>query len=195
LLVIAIVLAGWQLRVRTTRQAAAGTLGRPSVAIVGISTAGDTANGWLSDGLAQMMAATLSRTSAVEVVTPERVRQIVARAQLDTSRIISRERLFDIGKRLGATWVVSGAVSGGDSNFVFDVNVHEIASGERIAFDVVDARTPTALAEAAAARVLNAAGSRSTGPRLADIETANVEAYERYTRASLANSQGRGGDA
>jgi tetratricopeptide (TPR) repeat protein len=195
LLMIAVMLAGWQLRVRTTRQASAGSLGRPSVAIVGIATSGDTAHRWLSDGLAQMMAATLSRTSAIEVITPERVRQIVARAELDTSPVISRERLFDIGKRLGATWIVSGAVSGGDSNFVFDVNVHDIASGERVAFDVVDARTPMALAEAAAARVLNAAGSRSQGPRLADIETANVEAYERYTRASLSNSQGRGDDA
>jgi DNA-binding SARP family transcriptional activator/tetratricopeptide (TPR) repeat protein len=195
LLVVAMVLAGWQLRTRTTRQAAAGSLGRPSVAIVGISTAGDTAHRWLSDGLAQMMAATLSRTSAVEVVTPERVRQILARAELDTSPVISRERLFDIGKRLGATWIVSGAVSGGDSHLVFDVNVHDIASGDRVAFDVVDARTPMALAEAAAARVLNAAGARSPGPRLADIETANVEAYERYTRAHLSNSQGRADDA
>jgi DNA-binding SARP family transcriptional activator/tetratricopeptide (TPR) repeat protein/TolB-like protein len=196
LVIIALVLAGTQLRARTTRQAAAaGVAGKPSVAIVGISTSGDSTRGWLRDGLAQMMAATLSRTTAVEIVTPERVRQIVARAQLDTSPIISRERLLDIGKRLGATWVVSGGVSGADSTFVFDVNVHDVTTGERVSFSVVEARSPMALAEAAAARVLDAAGSASSGPRLADIETSSVEAYERYTRASLANSQGRHDDA
>ena len=196
LLVAAIALAGTQLRARTTRQAAAtGVVTKPSVAIVGISISGDSTRGWLRDGLGQMMAATLSRTSAVEIVTPERVRQIVARAELDTSPVISRERLLDIGKRLGATWVVTGAVSGADSTYVFDVNVHDIASGERVSFAVVEARSPMQLAEAAAARVLDAAGSQSRGPRLADIETSNVEAYERYTRASLANSQGRFDDA
>lgn len=196
LLVAAIGAAGWQYYSRITNEAsAAGLLGKPHVAIVGITTGSDTGQAWLRDGLAQMMAATLSRTSAVDVVTPDRVRQIMARAQLDTARVISRERLLDMGKRLGATWIVSGAVSGVDTNLVFDINVHDVESGERVAFDVVDARTPTRLAEAAAARVLTAAGSRRPGPRLADIETANVEAYERYTRASLANAQGRGDDA
>jgi tetratricopeptide (TPR) repeat protein len=195
LLLVAMVLGGTQLRARTTRQAAAGPVGKPSVAIVGLSISGDSSRAWLRDGLAQMMSATLSRTSAVDIVTPERVRQIVARAELDTSPTITRNRLLDIGRRLGATWVVTGAVSGADSTFVLDVNIHDIASGERVAFSVVEAKTPMALAEAAAARVLDAAGSRSRGPRLADIETSNVEAYERYIRASLANSQGRSDDA
>jgi hypothetical protein len=85
LLIAAIVLGGAQLRARTTRQESIAVGGTPSVAIVGISTTGDSTRGWLREGLAQMMAATLSRTTAVEVVAPKRVRQIVARAQLDVT--------------------------------------------------------------------------------------------------------------
>ena len=164
----------------------------PSIAIMSIrGSRADPTSAWLEEGLTQMLAAKLARTEAVEVVAPERVRQLVVRAQLDTSRPPPLERLADLGRRVGARWIVSGTVSKGDSALALDLNVHEARTGRRVDLHVVQGRDILALADAAAAHLLNAAGLASTGPRLADVETASVEAYESYTRAVLAGYAGR----
>jgi len=164
----------------------------PSVAIMAIrSSDSDSTSAWLEEALTQLLAAKLSRTEAVEVVAPERVRQLLVRAQLDTSRPLSIERLADLGRRVGARWTVSGTVSQGDSALALDLNVHEVETGRPIRIRVVQGRDILALADAAAAQLLNAAGLASAGPRLADVETSSVEAYESYTRAVLAGYAGR----
>jgi DNA-binding SARP family transcriptional activator/tetratricopeptide (TPR) repeat protein len=170
----------------------------PRVAIMQIApSANGDASGtaWVEEGLAQMVAAKLSRTSAVDVVPPERVREVKVRAELDAGRRPSLDRLLDLGRRLGATWIVTGTVTRGDSTFVLDVHVHDAMSGRQLQLDVVQGCDVLALADAAAARVLDVAGVAGPGPRLADVETASVEAYEAYTRAVLALSAGRNSEA
>ena len=176
--------------------AAAPSNAPPSVAIMAIrSSNSDSASVWLEEALTQLLASKLSRTEAVEVVAPERVRQLLVRAQLDSSRPPSIQRLADLGRRVGARWMVSGTVSQGDSALALDLNVHEVETARRISLRVVQGRDILSLADAAAAQLLNAAGLASAGPRLADVETASVEAYESYTRAVLAGYAGRTAEA
>lgn len=184
-------------RVHRASLAEGGTAdGRPSIAIMSIrGAATDSISTWLEEGLTQMLAAKLSRTTAVEVVAPERVRQLLVRAQLDSAAPPAIEHLADLGRRIGATWIVSGTVSQGDSTLALDLNVREAKTGRPVDLRVVQGRDVLSLADAAAARLLNAAGLAAPGPRLADVETASVEAYESYTRAVLAGYAGRSAEA
>jgi DNA-binding SARP family transcriptional activator/tetratricopeptide (TPR) repeat protein len=170
--------------------------GRPPViAIAAVyDAAGDTAASWQASGLTQMIAAKLGRSPSVGVVAPERVRFVRRRAELAEQGPLELQQLRDVGRRLGASWVVSGGLVRGDSMLLFELNVHDVHTGRAVRVDAVTGTTLLTLADAAAARLLDAAGAAGPGPRLADVETANLEAYEHYVRARELLDEGRHSD-
>ena len=162
----------------------------PVVAIVGIDFIGrDTGDTWLADGLPQMLATKLSRTNDVELIAPDRVRQLRERAQIAPRAQISGERARDLARRLGATWAVTGTVADADTVLQLDFTVRDVASGSTVRTVSLRARNVLALADAAAMRLLDVAGSARPGPQLADVETPNVEAYQHYIRYLQALSE------
>lgn len=168
----------------------------PVVAVVGIvNVRPDTAAAWMSEGLGSMIAAKLSHVAAVEVIPPERVREVRARARWRPDRVPSPADARELGTRVGANWVVTGGLTRGDTALVLDLVVRDVATGQVIRLDAVEASNVLALADAAASRVLVAAGGSSPGPHLADVETAKLEAFAHYARFTLARSEGRSTDA
>ncbi len=161
---------------------------RPIVAIGAIRAPADSGGAWLSDGMIQMLAARLARSSTVEVVSPERMREL-----LSPSATLSQ--LLEAGRRAGAAWVVSGAVTRAEQGLVMDVNVHAVGDGRLVSLTTVVAADPIALADRVAVRVLAAAGTTLDGPSLAEVETASPEAYEAYIRFRRAADEDRGADA
>jgi DNA-binding SARP family transcriptional activator/tetratricopeptide (TPR) repeat protein len=160
----------------------------PLVAIGTIRAPADSAGAWLGDGIVQMLAARLARTSSVEVVSPELMREI-----LPAGATLSQ--LLEAGRRASAQWVVSGSVTRSEQGLVMDVNIHAAADGRLISLTTVAAADPIALADRVAVRVLAAAGTTLDGPSLAEVETASPEAYEAYIRYRRAADEDRGADA
>jgi tetratricopeptide (TPR) repeat protein/TolB-like protein len=144
-------------------------------------TVADSAVRWLGDGLPQMIAARLSRAADVSVVLPSRVRAVQVRAELP-SGALSTAQLRELGRRVGADAVVSGAVAGRGGVTALELALVDTRSGQVVRLDAVADSSVFTLVDRAAVRLLDALGARAGGPRLADLETSSVEAYRHYVR-------------
>jgi tetratricopeptide (TPR) repeat protein len=162
----------------------------PVVAIVDVDFIGrDTSNSWIAAGLAQMVATKLSRTRDMELIAPERVRQLRDRAQITAGSRIAPERAIDLAGRLGASWAVTATVVDADTALQLNFTIREVPSGSLVRTVSLGARNVLGLADAAATRLLDIAGSARSGPQLAEAETPNVEAYQHYIRYLQALSE------
>ncbi len=172
---------------------------RPVVAVLGVrDLRGDTTAAWIGEGLTQMIAADLARSPAVEIVAPERVRQATAALTQDDGVPSAAARGPDgarpVGRSLGADWVVTGGLTRGDTTYILDVEVYDVARARSLSLYTIVAKTLPTLADRAAARVLTVANSEQPGPRFADIETGSLEAYEYFVRSEEAGDEGREAD-
>ena len=162
----------------------------PTLAVVHVDFIGtDTTNAWIAAGLAQMVATKLSRTRDLEMVAPERVRQLRDRAQIAATTRLSSDRAIDLARRLGASWAMTATVVDADSALQLDFTIRDVRTGELVRTVSLGARNVLALADAAASRLLDIAGSTRPGPQLAEAETPNVEAYQHYIRYLQALSE------
>jgi len=187
----ALAVLGWPLLARRPGPVsgnAAGAAARPAVAIGAIRSAADSGAAWLGEGIQQMVGARLARSSGVDVIAPERMRELLPQAA-------TLSHLLEAGRRAGARLAVSGVVTRSEGGLMMDVNVHEVTSGALVSLTTVSAPDPIALADLVAVRVLVAAGTSPDGPSLAEVETANPQAYEQFIRFMLALDQDRGADA
>ncbi|MEO7997295.1 MAG: BTAD domain-containing putative transcriptional regulator [Gemmatimonadaceae bacterium] len=138
---------------------------------------GDSAQGWMADGVATMLASRLSRSTALELIAPERIREIARRAEYPTNQPLGTERSRDVGVRAGANWVVSGAMSKADTTYLLELTVRDVKSGKVLRVSSVRAREFLPLADAAAAQLLDVVDPASSGAKLADLETSSQDAY------------------
>ena len=169
---------------------------RPIVAVMALrNTRGDSTDAWLEDGLQQMLIADLSRASALEVIDPSLLRDAVQRRGVAREAALTTPDAVDLGRRLGATWVVTGGVTHGEGSYVVDITVRQAADGAPLQVYSVVGSDILTVADRAAARILTATNAHALGPHLADVETGNVEAYQHYIRALQASQEGRPDDA
>jgi DNA-binding SARP family transcriptional activator/TolB-like protein len=169
--------------------------GQPVVAIAAIQNVrGDTAIAWLQDGLEQMIAADLSRSAAVSVVAPSRVRDVLAREERAGSAPLSSDEAVQLGRQLDATWVATGNIARSDDAYVVNMSLRDVSSSATVNLFTLTGLDVLALADEAASHILATAHAREPGPHLADVETANLDAYQHYVRAVQAQGEGRATD-
>lgn len=168
---------------------------RPVIAVAQIQaiTPGDQ-GAWLADGLPQMISADLSHSSAVDVVAPERIRQLRVRAA-KTADPLAPAALADLGHRLGADWVVTGALTARDTTLALELDLVDVASTRLRRVLSLQGRDPFALANAATARLLEILNATGPGPHLAGSETSSLEAYQHYVAGERDLQEHRDGDA
>jgi DNA-binding SARP family transcriptional activator/tetratricopeptide (TPR) repeat protein/TolB-like protein len=177
------------------RRPVPGPRHRPVIALAQVRTTHPDARfDWLAAGLPQMIAADLSRSSAIDVVAPERVRELRERASQGDDPL-SPAALADLGRRLGADWVVTGALTPADTGFVLELDLVDVARARQSQVIVANARDPLTLADGAAARLLGSLNATGPGPRLAAVETGSLEAYQHYVAGISALQEGHGGIA
>lgn len=169
---------------------------RPVIVVTDIANLrGDTASVWLQDGFAQMISADLERSPDVEVVTPGRVRDTRARAQMAPSGALTSDAALDLARRLGARLIVRGGFTHGRGLYVLDVDLRDATTGRSVRAFTVDGRDPMTLADEAAGRVLAWSAASDTRPRFAEIETSNMAAYQHFVRGLQADAEGRFADS
>ena len=150
---------------------------------------------WLTEGLPAMIDGKLARVEGVEVVAPAQVSALLARSGRTGRGSIDDATARDLAGRVGATIVARGAIGHDAGNLVLDLTVHDVTSGQLVHNAVLSGGDALALADEAAARIVNAANVSGAGPRLAELETKNVEAYQHYMRAVQAGQAGRRSEA
>lgn len=165
---------------------------RPVVAVTLVQNVrGDSSLSWLQEGLVQMISADLSRSSSVEVVAPSRVRDVAARVEPGGEDRLTTVDAMQVARGVDATWAVTGGITRGDGVYVMDAGVRDVASGRLLKLFTVTGTDILAVADQVASRILAAADSGKPGPRLSDIETANVGAYQHFVRSVQAGYEGR----
>ena len=170
------------------------SVAKPVIAITNVrNVRSDSSVAWLVDGFNQMLASDLSRSTAVEVITPARIREVVERIGLDSTMAPTSSALT-VATRVGATLSVGAGITHGNNTYVIDVTVRSVATGKVVRMFTVTGSDILPLADQAAARILDAANAHAPGPRLAEIETSNVAAFQHYVRAVQAHEEGRTAD-
>ena len=154
----------------------------------------DTSLAWLADGLPQMLAAKLSRSIDLEVVPPAQMRAIRLRAGR-VSHPLPPNELLDLGRRVGASVIVSGGIARTGQHAVLELEVRTLPDGRVRRIDVSVERDIMTLVDQAAVHLLDAIGSTGSGPSLADLETPSIAAYQHFTRYMQIASEGRVNDA
>jgi len=173
---------------------------RPVLAVMALrNVEGDSASAWLADGLQQMLIADLARAQSagggpLAVIDPSLLRDAVRRKGLAREDVLTTDEAVKLGLDLGATWVVTGGVTHGQGVFVVDVTVRRAADGAALQVYSVSGNDVLTVADRAAARILSAVDTYAKGPRLAEVETGNVEAYQHFIRAIQAGQEGRNAD-
>ncbi|MEO6777821.1 MAG: BTAD domain-containing putative transcriptional regulator, partial [Gemmatimonadaceae bacterium] len=192
----AVILAGatgtLALRAWSTHDHSAVPLTRPLVVVANVSNVrADTSLAWLEEGLKQMIAADLSRSDVVDVVSPSRVRDVIARAGYSPGTSMSTERATDVARRVGATWAVMADISHGGGGYVLGFSVFKVADSKLLRVYTVTGSDIVSVAAAAAARVLDVADESATTPHFADIETSSPAAYRHFVRGMQASAAGQ----
>lgn len=179
-------------RAESTRQSAAASHARPLIAVTNVvNVRSDTSIAWLEDGLKQMIAADLSRSNAVDVVPPSRVQDVLIRAGYASGTAISTDQAADVARRVNATLAVSAELSHGGGGYVVGLNLFNVSDGKLVRMFTVTGTDILTVADAVAARVLDAVNSTAGTPHFADIETSSPEAYRHFVRGMQASAAGQ----
>jgi len=154
----------------------------PAVAIVEFRNLGAEANvDWLGTGIVETLTADLKRIKAIRVVSRERMRA----ASQPMQHSAAEADLVDLGRRLGARWVVAGSYQRAAERLritfrLFDVSAGDVTYTGKVdglweeIFEVQD-RVVNKLMSALEVNV-----EGSTLARIATPETLQLDAYEHY---------------
>ncbi len=179
----------------TLRRPALPATPRPVVAVTAIDNVrGDSALAWLEEGLPQLIADDLAHTTLVDAVAPSRIRD-VRRREGTLGAPLRLDAALDVARRVGASWAVTGGLTGGGGLYVLDVEIRQVETGRSVASFTVRANDPVQLGHLAAARVLEAEGERSGAgdalARFAGVATTSAAAYQHFVRGLSLAGDGR----
>jgi class 3 adenylate cyclase/TolB-like protein/pSer/pThr/pTyr-binding forkhead associated (FHA) protein/Tfp pilus assembly protein PilF len=155
--------------------------GPPTLAVLEFENlSNDGGLDWLATGMAETLCADLRKLEQLRVVGRERTQQVLGRLGADATP-------SDIGRALGARWVVVGSFQGAGGNIRITPRVLEVGSGEVAASCKVDGKWEELfnLQDRVVEELLGALeltldpGARQ---RIAAPETQKLEAYEEYSR-------------
>jgi tetratricopeptide (TPR) repeat protein len=168
-----------------------GDVTRPVIAVLPLPLRGsDSSSAWLIDGLPQMIDGKLASVPAIDVVSPAQVRAVVTRSGRKSGDPFPEVDARDLAQRVGASLVAHGSLARDGKNLVLDLSVHDVRGPLVRSFVLTDS-DPLSLADQAAARILGAINISLGGPRLQDVETSSLEAYQHYIRSIENGRAGR----
>ena len=173
---------------RTTSAAAAGPLEK-SVAVMTFSNiTREPADDWIGTGIAETVSSDLRNIHGLTIIGRARVYD--ALRNLSTDAHLKDSLAIDIGRRLGATWVVVGGYQRIASLVRITATVVEIATGGVTRTVKVDGKIEDifALQDKIVFEVSQGLNVALRGTEIADIErqeTNSVAAYESYARGMM----------
>jgi tetratricopeptide (TPR) repeat protein len=175
-----------------------GSSGRPAVAVMPFDCTAASENlRWLRQGVPDMLVTGLAQTRGLDVVSSERLLEILNRLAPESAEAIAPGQVLEVARRAGAGAVVVGSVIGAGPELRIDVRVQDPDDGRLLfahgvrgdeVFVLVDKITKQIRADLG---VTTAASDRG----IAELTSESLEAYRLYVEGRNASRNGRFADA
>ncbi|HSL24544.1 MAG TPA: protein kinase [Vicinamibacterales bacterium] len=190
---------GYWLRQGTTRPPSGiGASGRPAVAVMTFESLGDAADlAWLAHGVPSMLLTGLAQTPGLDVVSSERIDEILESLGQGSVEKLGRGQMLEVGRRSGAGALVAGSIFRVGSDIRIDVRVQDAASGRLVAAHSVRGADVFPLVDDLTGRIRRSlnVGADAPAPAVAAVTSSDLEAYRFYTEGRDALFNVRRGDA
>ncbi len=162
-----------------------GTSGRPAIAVMYFeNNTGEEEIRWLSKGLPSMLITDLAQTPGLDVVSSQRIQEVledIGEGELET---IKRSLVPEIARRAGAGAVVVGSIFKSGQEIRIDVQIEDVESGRVLSAESVRGDDVFPLIDDLTGRIrasLELSDSPSSRP-ISEVTTQSLEAYRFYTR-------------
>ena len=190
---------GWFL-FRDTTPPGLSESGRPAVAVLNFESHGggdDEEIQWLSRGLPNMLLTDLAQTPGLDVVSSQRVHEILKDIGQENVESIDKSLVADIARRAGAGAVVVGSIFKLGDEIRIDVQVEDVATGRVLSAESVRGRDIFPLVDELTGRIRNSLdlGDEPADRPIAEVTTASLEAFQLYTGGAEASDNFRLVDA
>ncbi|MEE9264967.1 MAG: tetratricopeptide repeat protein, partial [Vicinamibacteria bacterium] len=176
--------AGWFFFGRDRTPPGIGASGRPSVAVMYFeSMSGDEEIRWLSKGLPNMLVTDLAQTPGLDVVSSQRIHEILKRIGHDDLDSIDKSVVAEVARKAGAGAVVVGSIFKSGDEIRIDVQVEDVASGRVLSADSVRGYDVFPLVDELTARIRTSLhiGDQPSARPIAEVTTPSLEAFQLYT--------------
>ena len=177
---------------------AVGASGRPAVAVMPFdNVAGTEDTAWLSKGLPSMLLTGLAQTRGLDIVSAQRLQEIVKEIGGQSLESLDRAQVPDVARRAGAGAVVVGSIFKAGSEIRIDAQLEDLSNGRVLVAESVRGTDVFALVDQLAARIRDGIGFRDATSirRVSDVSTTSLEAFRLYSQAEDALFNSRMDDA
>ncbi|MFC1852578.1 protein kinase [candidate division CSSED10-310 bacterium] len=174
-----------------------GPTGRPTIAVMSFEDhTGSEEFHWLSSGLPSMLLTGLAQTPHLDVVSNQRVHEILKQIGRQESGAVEKSDVAEVARRAGAGAVVVGDIYKAGSEIRIDVQVEDVASGHIITAESVRGEDVFLLVDQLTDRIrksLSLTGVPDSG--IAEVTTNSIKAYRLYNEGLQARTNYRWWDA
>ena len=177
---------------------AVGAAGRPAIAVMSFDNmAGTPETAWLSRGVPNMLLTGLAQTRGLDIVSAQRLQEIVKEMGEDSLESLERNQVPDVARRAGAGAVVVGSIFQAGAEIRIDAQLEDLSTGRVLAAESVRGTDVFALVDQLAARIRDGVGFRDAANirGVADVSSNSLEAYRLYSLGVDAYSNVRPEDA
>jgi serine/threonine protein kinase/tetratricopeptide (TPR) repeat protein len=187
-LVGALALGAFLLR-PTSENVRSSASSKPSVAVLYFdNVTGDPSLDWLHTGLADMLVTDLSQSPRLEVLSTDRLYQILKEMNRLDDRVTSLDVVQEVAEKAGVEIVVLGSFMKSGENVRINIRIQEAASGKILTSEKVegvgdDSIFPMVddLTRRVMARLDVSPTEDASDRRLEEVTTASVEAFRFYS--------------
>jgi tetratricopeptide (TPR) repeat protein/predicted Ser/Thr protein kinase len=185
-------------RTRNSAPVAIGAAGRPAIAVMTFENpSGSDELRWLRTGVPSMLTTGLAQIPGVDVVSTQRLDEILKDLGVANADALDRSRVLDVGRRAGAGALVMGSVFRVGNELRVDAQVQDVANGRLIGAHSVRGADVFPLADELTARIRDGLNLSTDGGtrRVADVTSSSPEAYRLFVEALEAQTNVRYADA
>jgi TolB-like protein len=172
LVVIAFYLGSWR-----AATPGIGTSGRPAIAVMYFENmAGDEEIRWLSRGLPNMLVTDLAQTPGLDVVSSQRIDEILKQVGEENLESVDRSVVSEIARRAGAGAVVVESIFKSGDEIRIDVQLEDVASGRLLSAESVRGTDVFPMVDELTGRIRASldVGDRPAGRGIAEITTTSL---------------------
>ena len=175
-----------------------GASGRPAIAVMYFEdNTGSEEIRWLAKGLPNMLVTDLAQTPGLDVVSRQRIQEILRQIGKDELEAIEASLVPEIARRAGAGAVVGGSIYKLGDQVRIDVQVEDVGSGRILSAHSVRGSDVFPLVDELTGRIRDSLNMAEAPLErgIADVTTASLEAYRHYVEGLEASRNFRWADA
>jgi TolB-like protein/Flp pilus assembly protein TadD len=170
--------------------------GRPSLAVLYFDNlSGEPELDWLRHGLTDMLVTDLAQSPTLEVLSTDRLYQILSQLHREDERITSFELVREVAEQAAADTVLVGSFMRSGDTIRVNVKIQEAATGRILGTDRVEATGDEAIFAMVDDLTRNIRSHLELPAEveldraLADVSTRSLEAYRHYVEAMRLHDQ------